>query len=627
MLTFLYIKTIFFINVQCLRVNNSEAVRLCTGRGGLAASSNFPRVDVTLMNYEQQRGSVLYSQLKNVDLDYGESAWVAGYAIYGDFYSHFGCYPYDHQSTFTSSDNQEHRGFYQCAEFCKKQDVSLNSTSCFCVHANNVQKRSACPKNIQDRLLLELYRRRNRYEYSTTYVSNLYQCSIIGENTQPARKETTSKCSRKKNLVCTYVTEQIICTNNTSKRTSYCDVGYPTTWIEGVKVCSSLGGMMIPFVSPESTESMKNDAQYWTGGVSPYTIEAEPGDACLAVTRLGNHLVLEPDDCRAKNSYICASDIMHSSDDKHAKPSSPTSTPDNKQAPNPSAPITSPAESSAGTNTVVIIIVCCLVFAAVAAISVFIYKRKKSSHKDGRKPLMAQPSANLSDDLIENVAESDYATVDENETVRSKSGTERDCSENLLQSATSGATLERKTPPEKPTRHTLRRKNNIEPYENVPLSKGTLDNRKNDCKDREESMADEYNVLSYNQPAQPARKQGEGEVHVYDHMPAIANAQRSDDETQTSTNDGRNEYDTTESVQVLLHGDYATSQSLQRAAKPDGEHDKRQIEQKMLRDNRQPDNAYSHTPNTLDMTKAEDALKDTGDTHADITGILDITTS
>jgi len=116
-----------FINVQCIRVNYTEAVRLCRDKGGPAASSYFPRAEVALSNNEQPRGFVLYSQLKNIDLENGESAWVAGYAKYGELWNHLGCYTYfkvyTHHGRKSFSENKEHSGFYQCSTYCEKKTM------------------------------------------------------------------------------------------------------------------------------------------------------------------------------------------------------------------------------------------------------------------------------------------------------------------------------------------------------------------------------------------------------------------------------------------------------------------------------------------------------------------------
>jgi len=593
-LPFLYIKTIVLINVQCIRVNQSEAVRLCKDKGGLTDSSHFPRVDVTFSDYGLSRGSVLYSQLKNVDLKDGESVWVAGYAKYSDsIYNHWGCYKYDHLITLIAkSDKQEHRGFYQCSTFCENQNgwisinenihvyFSINTTSCFCLQSSDWRpNRTACPYENKQDVHLELFKRRQRYA-----TKGARQCASVGIDSRRLDwEETTSKCIEDKNVTCYPIKNTIPCSSKSDTDIHLdCDIGISTTWMGGVKQCNIIGGIMAPYLSSSLREIWKWGKQYWFGAVSAYTIQPELADACLAVTRLDDQLVLEPDDCKAENSVICANDFMHNSEDKHVIPFSPTSTPFNKQTTHSPVPITSPAASSAVTNTVLIIVGCCVVLAVGAAISFFIYKHKNLSQKDGRKHLMAQTSSTLGDNDAENVTENDYATVDENEMVRAKFGAS-EVSDHLLKSPTIDGTLGSITLQKNLTRNTLRRKNILESHKTVPLSKATLDNQNEDGQDTASRMSDVYNVLSYNQPARPNQEQREGEFHVYDHMPTITTARKGDDKTQnTFKKCDQNEYDTTESVQVLLHGDYATTQSLQQAGRADGEYDTTESVQVLL---------------------------------------------
>jgi len=512
-------------NVQCT-VNHSEAMRLCKDKGGLASSSLFPRVEVTLSDYGQPHGSVLYSQLVNVNLEDGQSAWVAGYAIYGEFYNHMGCYD-DNGNTFEKSDKPEHRGFYQCSKYCETFAngnalydnfyISIDATRCFCLRDCQPEKRTACPNNTNNRNgLVELYQKRDRY---TSH--GPYQCVFMRLNVKDHWVETTSKCHDIRHIACSPIQRPFVCNDIPLSNSLYCDVHYSATWVDCIKHCNNFKTMMASHQTEKLKSIMKKYNEYWLGAVSAYTIQVESGDACLAVTGLGDQLVLEPDDCQTENNYICASDIINNNDDKHAA-------------------------TSAGTHTVIIIVVCCLVLAAVVATSFLFYKHKRPSHKGYCKPLITQLSSNLSGDQTANVADSVYATVDENEMVRPESGDASEFSDtgNLPMSIVNDDTLDRKTPPDNHARHALRMKST-------------------DYKDTEANKSDEYNVLSYYQPAKPARKPG-GETNVYNHMSAIPiNYHGSNDNLQNALEkNGQNEYDTTKNVKVLLHGDYATAHSL-----------------------------------------------------------------
>ena len=185
---FVFSCTIIFTFAQNHAFNHSEAAELCADKGNLVANHYFPRVNVSLADYGMPRDSVHYSQLKHVELEDGESAWVAGYAKYRDsIYNYWGCYPYDNQNTFAASDKQGHRGFYQCSEYCEKQAngtsyydilyLLINTTSCVCLKDVFDEKKTACPETNEAGLPLELYRREKRYK-----TDGLYQCATIKYN-------------------------------------------------------------------------------------------------------------------------------------------------------------------------------------------------------------------------------------------------------------------------------------------------------------------------------------------------------------------------------------------------------------------------------------------------------------
>jgi len=655
---FVFSCTIIFTFAQNHAANHSEAVELCANDGNLVANHYFPRVDVSLTDFGPPRVSVRYSQLTNVELEDGASAWVAGYARYGDsMYNHWGCYQYDNQNTFAVSDNQGHRGFYQCSEYCENEAsgtsyyrnfyLLINTTSCVCLKNVDTSKRTACPETNEDRLLLELYWRRKRDPYE-----GIYQCGTLRYNNNKHKWETlTSKCLGNKHVLCTHIKQSIVCNNSTLVENPYCDVGISGTWMNGVKKCNYIEGMLAPYPVKVMPATMHWDNQYWLGTAGAYKIQTQRGDACLSVTRLGDQLILEPDDCKTKNKFICASDIKPNNGGNTAKYSLPNtpinaqtthpyaistsvnssqSSPSNKQTTNfnviPASTsslvisttlkvsITRPMASSVGTNTVLIIVVCCsvVVVGGGVATAFVICRRKRQSINDCNKHVMTQSSSNtcITDNSKKNIAESDYATVDETNLVQAKSDAATVPPGNLLNLTASGGTRDKNTPQEKQTRNTLTRKNNVGLCENIPHSNKALDNRNKDENDTDASMSDEYNVLSFNNPARAARKREDSEAHVYDHMPAIRIGQRSDEKHRNESHkEDENEYDTTESVQVLLHGGYATTRSLRKADY--GEYDTSQSLQDMLRSNQQTDDTYNHIPNALYVAKAEDELKKT----------------
>jgi len=140
----------------------------------------------------------------------------------------------------------------------------------------------------------------------------------------------------------------------------------------GVKECNNLNGTLATHLSRDLLKIVNRTNQYWTGAVSPYTIQREPGDACLSVTRLGNQLVLEPDDCEAINSFICASDIMHTSDDKNLAYNTFTQTTNlNTSTANTHTSISS--DLNVNIIIVVIIVASCVVMIAIVSTLSLVY--------------------------------------------------------------------------------------------------------------------------------------------------------------------------------------------------------------------------------------------------------------
>ena len=463
-----YLSLIFVPNIICIRVNQSKAVRLCKDKGGLVASFLFPRVIVTLANVGEPRGSVLYSQLKNVEMEDGESAWVAGYARYGEFWNHWGCYLYDDENTFAASDKQQHRGFYQCSKYCENLAsstslyglffIAINKTSCFCLRKIYAMKKHACPHNNENQLLLELYRKRNR-----SPTQGHYQCASITANAQNVTGDITSKCFERKHIVCFFFIKPVMCNDVILKDNLYCDVGYSTTWMNGAKVCNSLSGILVPYLTREFMITMRMDSRYWTGAVSAYTIQTEPGDACLAVTRLRDELVLEPDDCAAERSFICATDITQGNN--NGIPYSYTSKMITKQTPsnailtipksttntiNINVTVTGHSSSSAddseafsqnitsiihtpGTsalpasiipghsssvdiNIVLVVIASCSVIVALAVTCMYIL-HKTNSNTERRTQNITQHNIIMADNRVEDEENHEYATINENDLV------------------------------------------------------------------------------------------------------------------------------------------------------------------------------------------------------------------
>ena len=414
---------IFWNNIQCLRVNYFDAVKFCAEKGGLASSSSFPRINVSFTCYEHPRNNVLYSQLKDVDLKDGESAWVAGYAKYGGIFHRMGCNTGELQTVIASSDTSENIGFHQCSNYCQKQDreftwMSLNRSSCSCIDKIHytVFRGVLCPNNHDDTRLNELFLRHTKRN------KNKYQCSLLTVDDLGRIDFAPSKCLGKNRLSCRFSSRNY-CNNDTYP---YCFLPYLTTWPDGNTECNRRGGSLFSSDKP-IFKSYRND-KFWTEDISAYTVttEVQKRDACLAVTRLGDQLVLEPDDCEAKLSFICASNIIHNTTAFSDNNNSALSYGNNTAS---SEAIISIIQTTATLDSKVphqpyaidininlVVIATCITLVAVAAITASVrVLLHKTSNIERRKTNTDQFTQNHA--IIENpicdVANHVYATVDE----------------------------------------------------------------------------------------------------------------------------------------------------------------------------------------------------------------------
>ena len=244
-----------------------------------------------------------------------------------------------------------------------------------------------CPNNNGVNQALDAYS-------SVSYIENrVYQCSSL-EYTL-SWMERTSKCYEQKETVCYLFADGSY--YHVSNSTS-------TTWIDGAKICNSLNGTLAPYLNfgfYEINILLNTANQYWIGGVSTYIIQAESGDSCLSVTRFDDQLV-QPENCKANNSFICASDLMDTSHDINMVHNNSTQTTNsNAFTSSTHTPIspdskvniitnaltsTSHTPISQGSNVsfiiVLVIIACCLAIIAVGYIISHVYMRKKNSNTE-----------------------------------------------------------------------------------------------------------------------------------------------------------------------------------------------------------------------------------------------------
>jgi len=192
---------------------------------------------------------------------------------------------------------------------------------------------------------------------------------------------------------------------------------YYSTWMRGIKECNRLDGIM---TVPEYLD-MDINKQYWLNSIHAYAIDSRVGYACLTVTRVGDQLVLEPDDCKAYNSFICASDITPNSNDTKVIPTSKQTTSLNaitsvtQTSISPDSKETGQLASGTVINIIIVLIVTasCLGVVAVTAITSIVYSRKRNANTERRQSNVAHANVIMNDNIVGDDVYHEYATIDD----------------------------------------------------------------------------------------------------------------------------------------------------------------------------------------------------------------------
>ncbi|WAR10529.1 hypothetical protein MAR_035605 [Mya arenaria] len=227
---------------------HSEAIESCKGRGGLAKSELFRRVPGTWsMPSLDNRDFISYDKLSDGILLNGESAWVAGYA-------------------------QFREKFYTLEE-CQDANKQLNK-----YRETNVTYEN------------------NIFECVDLHGSNMrnFQCGMIEYNGVDWI-QSSAKCLDSLSVMCT------------KRKTEKTD-----TWSDAIKFCGNTSDEMYPYLTEAMKAKANQSNKYWLSTFRSFRVHdqySQNTDACLSVTRTGNYLALQPDDCGRSQKYICANDI------------------------------------------------------------------------------------------------------------------------------------------------------------------------------------------------------------------------------------------------------------------------------------------------------------------------------
>ena len=288
-----------------------------------------------LLNYKQIKtnpsAQEYLSQLNN-----GESAWIEGYAKLSPFLSWQGCYNTSESPLSIRTVAIGYESVNRCIGICQTyQYIGLKNRSCYCIddvqrHAigyyavNDSFCSAPCPNNAVD----------SCGGFSYTAVYSILEDRIIHWAANEPSSHLCVYVKRKDNNFAVYtaschtipfIIDGYICANSVWSRliTENCSIITPSRMYciqkdihgssrqDASKGCYRRKGTLADLGAEMSTSVyLESNFKYWIGihrtfGIAEMYKENET--VCLAATKVGDQLVIEPDDCTAQKFYLCES--------------------------------------------------------------------------------------------------------------------------------------------------------------------------------------------------------------------------------------------------------------------------------------------------------------------------------
>ena len=275
------------------------------------------------------------SQLNN-----GESAWIEGYAKLSPFLSWQGCYNTSGSNLSIRTVAIGYQSVYSCIVACNTDQhyryIGLKRTSCYCI--NDDQRIAIVGYAVND-TLCSVPCENNAVDscggFSYIAVYSILEDSVIHwAANEPSshlcvyvkRKYDhfavyTASCHTFSQL---YLIHGYICSNSAWSRLStencssvtpsktYCIQKDLSTRQDASTACYRRRGILADLGAevPSTSICLENNLRYWIGIHRTFGIaeQYKPTETvCLYATKLGDQLVIEPDDCAAEKFYLCES--------------------------------------------------------------------------------------------------------------------------------------------------------------------------------------------------------------------------------------------------------------------------------------------------------------------------------
>jgi len=299
-------------------VSYDEAVTKCASKGGLAPATWFSGVPHTVRYPDEARTDVkTYGDLDNLQLGEGESAWVGGYARYGQTLAWEGCWTSINNNRETMR-LESKNSLYECSEKCLDgiyQYIGIKYQRCWCIQGaelSDTWQRSNCDDENSVGVYFVLKKTLNQTAQCIAAKMKYNLNEQIRGNIKSKPKDRVEKCTNKHSSVCTLITfkkeDQCTVLHDTKDNATYCLFDKHVTWAISYDTCVGMKGRLFP----HDYGVFYYTDWFWMGQFRPFTIHETydmSTSACLLVTRIGPDLFLEPDNCSIKLPLLCANDL------------------------------------------------------------------------------------------------------------------------------------------------------------------------------------------------------------------------------------------------------------------------------------------------------------------------------
>ena len=305
-------------------MSKKEAVKQCSEKGSKLLNNKQIITNPSVHEYLNQ-------------LNDGESAWIEGYAELSPFLAWQGCYNTSVLKISILTRAIRYKSVNRCLRECPNYPyIGLKDTSCYCINDN---QRSAiqyefvnesfcsipCHNNVIDSCGGQSYMSvygivDDRRINWAAHEPSSHLCVYVKRKLNRFDVHTTSCHTPQSFLINGY-----ICASSAWSRLSvdncdsathtglFCIIEKFSTRKEAVEGCLMERGALADLGAETPTHTLlKDNFRYWIGihrtfGIAEHNIFKKSELVCLSATRLGNVLLLEPDDCSAQKFYLCES--------------------------------------------------------------------------------------------------------------------------------------------------------------------------------------------------------------------------------------------------------------------------------------------------------------------------------